>query len=115
METVSEIKVVKARKLHRCSWCGGIINIGEKYQTATYKDDEIYVWKNHIRCMDIAQELKMFDECDGYGVTEEDFCEFIKDEYSNIMDKLEDETTPVPGFLEQLNFVCEHHNIINQP
>lgn len=48
----------KARKKHRCSYCHGVIQPGERYEHYTGKyDGEIYVWKAHEACMFVAQEI----------------------------------------------------------
>jgi hypothetical protein len=37
-----------ARKEHKCSFCGGKIIIGEKYERLNIKYDYMYTWKSHI-------------------------------------------------------------------
>ncbi|HET8886602.1 MAG TPA: hypothetical protein VFM70_09660 [Salinimicrobium sp.] len=79
-------KKPKAKKDHTCNWCCGTIKKGEHYDFATcVYDGEIYTWKNHFKCMEIATELKMFGECPD-GVTECDFNEFIYDEFGKYID-----------------------------
>lgn len=112
METISSTKP-KAKKQHTCNWCGGIIEVGDVYERQFLKDDGVYVWKNHTKCSDIAWKLKMFDFCDE-GVTEDDFCEFIQEEFNNLhrdKDELfyESEDFVIPPFLEQLDYVCNYH------
>lgn len=70
-----------ANKVHTCMYCGGKINVGEKYERSTCKyDDTIYDWKNHIVCQKVARELGMMDDSDDDGLTSEHFCDDI-DEY----------------------------------
>ena len=95
-----------ARKEHRCDYCAGIINIGEKYERSVLKGDYLYAWKSHLRCLKIAAELKMYDHCDE-GVTSEDFYEIIKEKYRELQSDKEE--YPHKTFLEQLNFVCNHY------
>jgi len=99
-----------ARKEHRCNYCNGIIQIGEKYncQTNVY-DGDIYTWKAHLRCQDIALELNMFDDCDE-GVTTNDFMEIITEAYYQIQPGPE----PIPDFHTRLDCVCDHYLITNQ-
>jgi hypothetical protein len=89
METIKDAQEVTARKEHICNFCGMPIKVGETYQTATYKADNLYIWKNHISCQKLAYKLNMFDYCDD-GVTEEDFREAIWDYYFQNFDDTED-------------------------
>lgn len=67
--------VRKARKPHRCDYCGETIEKGERYQIATLKfDGELYNWRNHERCGRIAAEIWDFIDPDE-GMSEDDFCE----------------------------------------
>jgi len=117
METISH-STPKARKEHKCDWCGETINVGEQYNRAFCKDDYVYVWKNHIHCEKIAQELNMFENG---SVTEDDFVDHITEEYQTIMSKnfndlYESKDFKYPKFKEQLDFVLEFHKIpkVNQ-
>lgn len=107
----------KARKQHTCDYCGLPIAKGEKYHSSTHVyDNMIYSWKSHFHCETIASKLNMFDWCDE-GVTGEDFQEFIKDEYCNIMsDKYPDTYEAVgfiiPSFEDRLKFVLKEHGIL---
>ena len=58
-------------------FCGGIIEVGEKYdrQTCVY-DNSIYDWIAHRECSCIASKLDMFNDCDE-GLNGEDFREYI--------------------------------------
>lgn len=115
METLRK-QTPTAHKIHKCDWCGGEINIGEKYDRSTCAfDGKLYEWKNHISCRKIASKLEMFDWCDD-GVTEDDFRTGIQDEYMHIMSEHHTEEYEAvnfkhPPFLEQLQFVKRHHNI----
>lgn len=100
-------KKPKARKDHICSFCTGTINKGEVYnsQTNTY-EGEIYVWKSHIKCSEIAYSLRMFDDADE-GVTSEDFVEYINNEFYEI-----DESKPSYNhkqFLDRLDVVIAYY------
>jgi len=115
MVTLKESQPV-ARKEHQCDWCGGIIHKGEKYYYS-FNIWEGYpcVWESHLSCMEIVSALNMFDNSD-YGVTKEDFEEFIKSEYQNIMsdhyaEEYESKGFVYPPFLEQLEFVKKFHGI----
>lgn len=115
MEQISHSKQ-KARKQHKCDWCGLPIEIRSEYERSSNKHDgQIYTWKNHVSCAKIANELKMFDSCDE-GLTGDDFKECIKEEYGQIMsdhytDIYESPDFKVPSFSERLSFVCEHYKI----
>jgi fructose 1,6-bisphosphatase len=85
MKTISEQKEVKAVKEHRCNLCGSKISIGDTYMTSTHKSDgDIYAWKTHKHCSEIADRLKMYEECDE-GLTGDDFQETIHGEYFDLM------------------------------
>lgn len=103
-----------AKKRHKCNFCNGIIEIGEKYDwSKNVFDGVIYEWKNHISCGQIASKLNMYDWCDD-GVTEEDFRESIQEEYHNIMsteyrEMYESSDFRIPPFCIQLDFVKRKH------
>ena len=112
METIS-FTTPKARKEHTCDWCNEKIKVGEIYTRAFCKEDDVYVWKNHIHCEKIAQELKMFDNG---SVSESDVVETIQEEYQRIMSEnnneiYESKDFKYPNFKEQLDFVCSFHNV----
>lgn len=103
MEIISQ-ETRKAHKEHQCDWCYGVIEKGETYDHASCKQDgDVYTWKNHKRCMEIAHELRMFDECDDYGLDSDSFVEYINEYYFRLID--ENDTT-VRTFSERLDFVC---------
>ena len=110
METLNNT-TPKARKEHQCNFCEHKINKGEVYnsQTNVYEGD-IYTWKSHTRCAEIASELRMFD--DAYdGVTAEYFWNSINSAYQDIMidtnaEHYESKEFKYPSFIEQLDFVC---------
>lgn len=81
MPTVLETAKRKARKEHRCDFCGLKIEVGEIYedQTAVY-DGELYHWKSHFSCKKLARELNMYDYCDDEGLTADAFQEYV-DQY----------------------------------
>jgi len=73
----------KARKEHKCNWCGQAIEKGEVYQSSVHiYDGHKYTWKNHISCMEIAIKLDMFD---GDPVDQEHFKESIFWAYKDIL------------------------------
>ena len=58
MPVVLNEKMTKARKPHRCDYCGETIEKGEIYNIAALiQDGEIYKWKEHSKCHYIAQRL----------------------------------------------------------
>jgi hypothetical protein len=79
-------KDVKAIKEHKCNYCNRIVEKGEVYNNSTnVHDGRIYDWKGHLDCMELANELKMYDDCDE-GVTSEDFMEYVNEYYNRISD-----------------------------
>lgn len=112
METINRT-TPKAKKEHVCDWCDEKINAGEIYTRAFYKEDYVYIWKNHIRCEKIAEKLKMFD--DG-AVSQDVFFEAIREEYIRIMEIHHSEVFnyehfEYPNFKDQLNFICSFHKL----
>lgn len=114
MEIVST-KNPRAKKQHTCNYCGGVINIGEIYNYQALADGgSFWVWKSHRKCIEIADKIGMFDGGEGLGA--DDFQESIRNEFDKIWIKkdtkhYESKDFIIPSFLEQLNFVCEHHKI----
>jgi len=83
---VLETTTPKARKQHKCSYCGQIIKIGETYEQQTnIGDDGLYHWKSHISCQKLVDKLDMYKYCSDDGVTSDDFYESIIQEYYDIM------------------------------
>jgi hypothetical protein len=103
MDIITALKIVTARKQHNCNYCGGIIQVKERYNYSVLKYDDIYSWKSHSRCDEIVSKLRMHDNCDE-GVTMDDFYEIIKDEFHKLQTT---EDYEVPDFQGQLNFVCD--------
>jgi hypothetical protein len=108
MNTIKGPNRVIAIKQHKCNFCDEKILAGETYisSTHTYYGD-IYTWKCHQLCNDIADKLRMYDDCDE-GLTMDDFMECIKNEYTNI-DPEGDKTPAKAKFKETLDFVLDHH------
>ena len=116
MEIISGTSIVTAKKNHTCGYCEMKIEKGEKYETTTLKYDYIYRWKNHIRCSAIARKLNMFDNSYDDGLDYEGFKEFINIEFCNIyqtkhIDIYESKDFQIPTFGEQLEFVCNFHQV----
>lgn len=77
MELINESRP-KANKEHTCMWCGGKINKGEIYDKSTIKNgNDIYEWKNHIKCSRLYSELDMYDYDLGEGVDSDGFLECV--------------------------------------
>ena len=94
----------KARKPHKCDWCRFQIEIGEKYQRqAIFDNGSAYTWKNHIQCMELTRNLKMFDETYGEGLGSEDFREHIYQYYIQNSEYKEQENE-LPKFKEMMDF-----------
>jgi hypothetical protein len=110
METIVEQTKRKARKRHSCDMCWCPIEAGSIYLYSVYKHDEIYTWKMHQHCQDIAEKLKMYDETYGEGLDSNMFNEFINDEYYNLTKNSDDEIT----WSEKIDFVLEHYGIKKQ-
>ena len=68
----------KARKEHSCNFCGLPINKGNMYNRQVAKIDDIYTWKSHLHCNEIASRLNMYDDCWDEGVTTDNFHEIVR-------------------------------------
>lgn len=102
MQTLDR-KIRVAKKLHRCDLCGLWIEVGEKYDwQKNVHDRELYEFKMHLSCLELASKLDMFDEFDG-GLTSDDFVEFVSQEYPDITTGLK--------WRDVLQFVKDKHNI----
>ena len=123
VETLSYPIEVKAKKHHRCDFCNERIMKGSKYLNGTFKfDGQVYSWKTHKRCSEIADRLEMYKtvEHTGYGLSGDDFQEIISDEYFDLLiktipEKLHKSLSDVIGqlgyvrFRAKLNYVIRHY------
>lgn len=81
-------KIQTARKPHNCNWCNLSIAKGVAYRyTTNIYEGEFYQWKTHIRCLEIARHLKMFDDIDNNGLSSDDFWDFINQSYVNLLNE----------------------------
>lgn len=78
-------KYPKARKTHKCNYCGLDIEKGEVYQKDAMisGDSGFYQWKSHVKCHELARHLKMFENYDD-GVTDSDFQEEISENFRDL-------------------------------
>ena len=73
----------KARKSHTCDWCGCEIEPGTVYEIQGCKHKrELYTFKNHTECMEIAVDNNWFE--DSEGLTEVDFDICLSELVSNL-------------------------------
>ena len=78
----SSITRRKARKNHKCDWCGLTILKGEIYEIqAIFDSGTAFSWKNHIACSELATSLNMFNYNCGEGLSHNDFCDHIVEFY----------------------------------
>lgn len=113
MDTLSYPKQTKARKEHRCDFCGERILIGESYEKSTYAyDGHVYDWKAHNYCSKLASRLNLYADADE-GVSMDYFMEAIHEEHdhiliSNIPNELQNELSDI---IRQLKHVSFHHKL----
>jgi hypothetical protein len=114
MDTLLSPTLTRANKTHRCEFCLGEIEKGTKYLKSKYVDGgDIWTWKTHESCANIATELGMYDMADD-GLTQELFVECINETYNHIMSETQNELYEskdfvIPKFNERLAFVIAHH------
>ena len=65
----------KARKTHKCDWCGAVIEKGEQYEYQKFVfDGEMYDWKAHLACSLVASAI--WDYVEPYeGMTDDEFAD----------------------------------------
>ena len=96
-------KIRVANKEHKCDLCGFKIEVCEKYDwQKNVFDGNLYEFKMHLSCLELASKLNMFEECDD-GLTGDDFIEFVEQEYPSSVAGVK--------FSDVLDFVKEKHNI----
>lgn len=68
----------KARKNHKCSYCGSNIFKGEIYENQVNTDGgTLWEWKSCQHCQDIVDQMFKAGWDDGEGLNDEHFREFI--------------------------------------
>jgi len=112
MEMIQAPTETKAIKEHRCNFCYQKILKGNIYVKSVWKADDLYAWKTHKHCDEIATKLKMYEDSDE-GVDSDAFNEHIKNEYQNIIMKTVPNWQDIiyPKSLERLFFVCKYYGI----
>lgn len=112
MQRISS-KIIVARSVHKCDLCLERIEKGSQYERQCNKIDDIYTFKSHLYCRDIASHLNMYDYCD-YGLNDESFMETIREEFITLQELHNSEVFNYehyvyPSFQEQLHYVCTYH------
>lgn len=85
METLKNPTETKAVKEHNCSFCGEIIAKGTVYEKSTHKNNgDVYDWKSHKHCSDLASRLKMYDDAED-GLTQDCFMEIVDNHHDDLL------------------------------
>lgn len=91
METIAGPRTVKARKAHRCSWCGKRIRPGEGYKVSTLKVDYVYEWRECERCKEYVSEMfedEVWGDYDSaYGIDQQTFWDFMGERHPGVMEE----------------------------
>lgn len=97
----------KARKIHKCNFCLQAIEKGIVYHNqVNIYDGELYEWKTHSKCSEVADKLKMFDDADE-GVGSDDFWEHINNAIGILSEKL---NLPINmGIQEKIDTIYNHY------
>ena len=106
MTTISPLKTTLARIPHKCNYCQEPIVKDTHYLKGVFKIDDVYTWKSHTYCQQLASKLDMFDS--DYGCTSDSFQEYVINEYGNINKTAKEDVE----WLDMLQTVLEHHNLI---
>lgn len=87
-ELISTKTIFKARKQHVCSYCGGLIDVGERYTLSFIKNDGVYEWKEHEYCNSVAEEFFQsgYFVDDGDGMFAEDFENLVSELHAEHID-----------------------------
>lgn len=107
IETLKSQTEVKANKEHRCNFCGNKISIGELYIKSTHiGDGDLYDWKTHWYCNELANKLKMYEDADD-GVTDEMFQETIHTTHDDLLISMfpKEDTKKYSDVIQQLRHV----------
>lgn len=113
METISYSKEVQAIKTHTCDFCNERIIKGQKYMKSTHANDgQIYDWKSHKICAELANKLNMYQDW-VEGVTGNYFQECIHEFHDDLMIKLIDEKdiNKYSDVIRQLRHVKFHYKL----
>lgn len=111
MSNVIKSEQRTARKTHRCNYCCLPILPGTTYDVSTISyDGGLYKWKSHLDCIEVADKLDMYSQCDE-GVTDEDFHEYVNNEYDRIIAEDESLDSHINDFAYRLMIVKNYHEI----
>lgn len=84
IDTLSQKTIQAARKEHVCNYCSQKIHPGESYEKQTINyDGDIYTWKNHPQCQQLAEHFRMFDDSSDEALTGEEFREYVWEIYKS--------------------------------
>jgi len=72
------VKIVKARKQHKCCECGGVIGKGEEYEYISGKWDYFDQFKTCEKCADLRDSL-MGVLCPAFGDLRESYLEYLNE------------------------------------
>lgn len=104
--------LTKARKEHRCDYCGLKIDIGVVYnKTVGIFDGDFYTFKAHLPCQELTSLMKMHDHEDD-GVDGNVFYEYVSEEYYELTDSNYQTAKLIP-FSERLSIVKQHYNLLS--
>lgn len=105
-------KVVKARKEHRCDFCGHKISKGEKYDYSVNKGDggDLYQWHSHVHCAELCSAMWNYVDPDN-GMTYDDFNNGVQELMTTFYcpfrcDKFDKETCDCDSFYEDESDNC---------
>lgn len=113
LTTIKEEVLTRARKKHTCGLCcQKILKDSFYYISVIRNDGELYSFKTHKHCSDIATKLNMCEDCDDEGLTALEFIDTIHGEYVNILQELQQRNNADQDpFSEWLAFVLDYHKI----
>lgn len=103
MVEVITTTMVTAKKDHICDYCLLPISKGTKYEKSFLRGDDVYNWKSHLHCIELANKMNMWEWVDE-GLTAEDFKEEVMEAYLNYTGK--------KGTVQEcVDYLCEKFGI----
>lgn len=108
-------KKVKAKKEHKCDFCGEKIQNGEEYYYSFCVDGNYnWSWKSHKRCEDIVHVLQMYHYYNEDGLTSDDF-KYSINEYCQYNLKMNDDEIFNMTYEEKIIAIKKHIESEAQP
>ena len=82
MKILSQNLIKKSRKKHRCDLCGFRIEKGDSYLSSfIVEDGDSWMFKTHIKCHELCDKLRWYEDHRDYGVDANVFEECVEEAF----------------------------------